>query len=284
MKRVILTRGLPASGKTTWSKEMLQKNPGAFKRINKDDLRVMLDDGDYTSANEKMIITVRDYLILQSLAAGKHVIVDDTNLNPIHGKHIKELVKGIAVVEYKDFLDVPIETCIERDSTRTFRKVGEATIREMYDEFIKPKVTITYAPPAGLPEALIVDVDGTIALLSDRSPFDYSKVAGDPPNENIVKIIGKLVPHYKIIVVSAREDVCKEATMAWLDKYLPGWSELHMRKANDGRKDAIVKREIFENDIAPKYGVVGVFDDRNQVVNMWREIGLTCLQVAPGNF
>jgi hypothetical protein len=57
-----------------------------------------------------------------------------------------------------------------------------------------------------------------------------------------------------------------------------------MRKYGDFRQDSIVKQEIYEQLIAPDYDILCVLDDRQQVVDMWREIGLTCLQVAPGDF
>ena len=57
-----------------------------------------------------------------------------------------------------------------------------------------------------------------------------------------------------------------------------------MRKNGDSRRDSIVKEEIFWNDIEPKYNVLAVFDDRDQVVKMWRELGIKCFQCEYGNF
>jgi hypothetical protein len=57
-----------------------------------------------------------------------------------------------------------------------------------------------------------------------------------------------------------------------------------MREAGDSRKDSIVKQELYEKHIEPSYDVFVVLDDRNQVVDMWRSLGLVCLQVAPGDF
>jgi hypothetical protein len=57
-----------------------------------------------------------------------------------------------------------------------------------------------------------------------------------------------------------------------------------MREAGDSRKDSIVKQELYERHIKPSYDVFVVLDDRNQVVDMWRSLGLVCLQVAPGDF
>jgi hypothetical protein len=59
---------------------------------------------------------------------------------------------------------------------------------------------------------------------------------------------------------------------------------LHLRAVGDHRKDAVVKREIFDREVRDRYRVVGVFDDRMQVVAMWRELGLTVFQVAEGDF
>ena len=57
-----------------------------------------------------------------------------------------------------------------------------------------------------------------------------------------------------------------------------------MRKTGDNRKDCIVKRELFDAHIKDKYYIDFILDDRNQVVNMWRELGFTVMQVADGNF
>ena len=59
---------------------------------------------------------------------------------------------------------------------------------------------------------------------------------------------------------------------------------LHMRRAGDARKDSVVKRELFDAHVRDRYNVRRVYDDRNQVVDMWRSLGLACLAVAEGNF
>lgn len=60
-------------------------------------------------------------------------------------------------------------------------------------------------------------------------------------------------------------------------------NELLMRPKKDNRKDSVIKKELFDK-IKDKYNIQYVFDDRDQVVEMWRELGLTCLKVADGNF
>ena len=86
MQRVYMTKGLPGSGKTTWAMEMVKNNTGSIKRINKDDLRSMLDGGKYSPKNEKIILDTRDLLLTEYLVRGFSVIIDDTNLAPEHKK------------------------------------------------------------------------------------------------------------------------------------------------------------------------------------------------------
>ena len=96
--RVILTKGLPGSGKTTWAARVQAESLGTYKRVNKDELRLMLDGGKWSPNNERFVEAVRDQVILAALAAGKDVIVDDTNLEPRHETHIRRLVDGKADV------------------------------------------------------------------------------------------------------------------------------------------------------------------------------------------
>jgi len=57
-----------------------------------------------------------------------------------------------------------------------------------------------------------------------------------------------------------------------------------MRSDGDYRADQVVKEELFRNQVEPKYDVIGVIDDRDKVVTMWRRLGLVCFQVAQGDF
>ena len=149
MVRVILTRGLPASGKTTWASRVLAESPGAYKRVNKDELRLMLDGGKWSPANERFVEAVRDQIILAAVGAGTNVIVDDTNLDPRHEAHIRRLVEGKAEVVVEDF-DVPLDECIRRDAERP-APVGERVIRQMYRDFLAPPVAPPVAPPPAPP-------------------------------------------------------------------------------------------------------------------------------------
>lgn len=300
MPTLTMTKGLPASGKSTWAKEQVAQSNGQTKRVNKDDLRHMLDSGVWNKENEKHILKVRDKLVVHYLSNGFSVIVDDTNLHPKHEKTLRELAEGFGVTfEVKSFLDVSLHECIQRDIKRG-NKVGKKAIERMYNQFLNQKRHVAqYMPPVknpDLPDCIIVDIDGTLAHMTDRSPYDYTKVNTDVVDEavrDIVRIVhwfgDQWDPTY-VVIVSGRDDTCKEATEMWLaDNDIP-YDELYMRDHTrvdeQGRKldDTITKKDIYEKFIKPRFNVRFVLDDRDRVVKMWREEGLKVLQVAEGDF
>ena len=291
-----MTKGLPASGKTTWAKKEVEKSNGKLKRVNKDDLRAMVDAGKWSKSNEKHILKTRDDLIMGFLFEGFDVIVDDTNLHPKHEARLREIAKDWSdndlpvEFEIKDFTHVPLKTCITRDLQRE-ATVGEKVIRGMYNQFIKP-APAEYAWDENKPNCIIVDIDGTLAHMSGRSPYDYSKVHTDTVDPVIREIVQRYAqrnimeetPSTYILIVSGREDGCKAVTEQWLqDNQIP-YDELHMRKHDDNRDDRIVKKEIYDEWIKNRYNVRFVLDDRDRVVEMWRGLGLKVLQVAEGDF
>ena len=136
-----------------------------------------------------------------------------------------------------------------------------------------------------LPFCIICDIDGTIAEKGDRSPYDWKKVGLDTPKENVIHILEAYTSiNKRIILFSGRDGSCVAETVEWLAEKKVPYDELHLRKADDNRKDSIIKRELYNKHIKGKYNVLFVLDDRDQVVKMWRELGLTCLQVDYGDF
>ena len=138
---------------------------------------------------------------------------------------------------------------------------------------------------------ILCDIDGTIALRGDRSPHDHDQCMEDHVNWPIVRLIDNLVDYGylmgEIILISGRKEKYRSITEYWLrthnifDGY---YNALLMRSTNDNRPDEVVKEELYKQYIMDKYNVLYVFDDRNSVVAMWRRLGLTCLQVADGDF
>ena len=282
MKKVLILQGLPASGKSHFAREILLKEPGRWVRTNKDLLREMCHASYWTKSNEKFIIQIRDETILRALEAGKHVIVDDTNFGR-NIEHIKQLVKGKAQVEVNNsFLKVPVEDCIKRDLLRP-RSVGKDVIMKMYNDHLRPsEKLIEYNP--NLSDAIIVDMDGTLAIIDHRNPYDVSCCDLDLPNKPVLETVLKWQSNTTIIIVSGRTDNGKEKTEIWLKKYGVNYQHLYMRKTGDMRKDAIIKQEIYNDFIRDKYNILFILDDRQQVVDMWRSLGLTVFQVAEGDF
>jgi len=137
---------------------------------------------------------------------------------------------------------------------------------------------------SGLPTAILCDIDGTLALFGDANPYerDFDK---DTPNYPITHILGLYFYHkIPIILLSGRKEKFRQVTEKWLDDERIKFNALYMRETDDNRPDYIVKKEIYDREILGKYNVLFVLDDRDQVVKLWRELGLTCLQVAYGDF
>lgn len=301
---VLILKGLPGSGKSTFAKEKVRDSNGKVKRVSKDDLRRMLDVGEWSKSNEKFILAARDALILAALAQGHDVVVDDTNLAPKHEAHIRQLVGNKAIVlTNSSFLEVPLEVCIKQDLMRRY-SVGKDVIEGMYHQFVEKGARYTSTPPEHVedaPPAIIVDLDGTLAVIGDRSPYDGVNCRVDTVNESVAQVLtdwlhsyctndNRPLPSGHVFFCSGRNEIARAATEAWITEHvvdLDWFGEditLLMRTDGDSRKDAIVKQELYEQHIKGKFNVQFVLDDRDQVVRMWREQGLPCWQVNYGNF
>ncbi len=139
---------------------------------------------------------------------------------------------------------------------------------------------------AAKPSAVIVDMDGTLAIITDRSPYSHRGVLKDTPNEPVIAVARALASAgHTLVIVSGRSELAREDTELWLARHLRvPFEGPFMRVAHDDRADAVIKREIYDREISPRFDVLCVLDDRDQVVRMWRGLGLVCLQVAPGDF
>lgn len=136
MPVLVVTVGLPGSGKTTWARAWIAEDPERRARVNRDDLRAMfgcLPVG--TSAQERAVTVVQHAAVASLLDAGWGVVVDDTNLHPRTMRDLRGLAAGRgARFRVEDFLGVPVEVCVARDAGRD-RVVGEAVIRDMWARY-----------------------------------------------------------------------------------------------------------------------------------------------------
>lgn len=280
--KLLMLKGLPASGKSTYAKTLVDK--GGWLRVNKDDMRAMLHNSHWSHKNEGFILLFRDILIRRAFEQKINVVVDDTNFAPKHAEALKQLAKEYDAEFEVKFFDVPVEECLERNIKRP-NPVREKVIWQMYNQFLKPQPD-TYEPPEDKPFAILCDIDGTLAHMVDRGPYDWPKVGSDSLDDHVAEILRLyfVTEHAKIILFSGRDSVCRKETEQWLSDNLVPYHQLFMRGEADNRKDSIVKRELFDAHIRHEYRVLFVLDDRNQVVDMWRQMGLKCLQVADGDF
>lgn len=307
--KLVLTRGIPGSGKTTWAKRWVAEDPEWRTRINRDDLRMMTQGQPVLDRmREETLSGMQAAMVETALRAKISVVVDDTNLTARFVKEWLRLAAKLGVeVEFKDF-NVELDVCIKRNALRGQqggRFVAEDVIRSFYSRFVRKGVLVPppslegdaeyswtkYEPNPQLPAAYLVDIDGTLAQMNGRGPFDWKCVGEDLPIQNVIEVVWSLWDSdATIIFMSGRDEVCRQESLQWLHKHVFGRDSislnlnLHMRPAGDMRKDSVVKHELFYKHVANDYNVVGVFDDRNQVVRMWRDIGLTVFQVADGDF
>lgn len=313
MKKVLILTGLSGSGKSTFARQFCAENPN-WLRVNRDDLRrsllpISLSDYWQTWPDreknrvENLVNELQKTAILDGLARGWHILIDNTNLKLSYINEFRKLLTGhFDEVEIRYVLiDTPVDECIRRDENRT-DSVGEAVIQKQAEqltimkknfkfktETLKRNPVFQRIQDESLPRCVLVDIDGTVAAMGNRSPFDWHKVGVDTPKWPIINLVKALrASGYAIVFFSGRDSVCREETIAWLNQYFD-WQEseyeLFMRSERDNRKDAIIKQELFEKHIVGRYYVELVVDDRQQVVDMWRRtLGLTCVQVDYGDF
>lgn len=298
---LLILRGVPGCGKSTFAHQWLKEGERRA-RVNRDDIRMQFF-GKETGVDENMVTQIEHMQVDSLLKAGYSVVVDDTNIRHAYIKaFVKIASKHGAPVAVKQF-DVDLKVAIERNASRaaqggrdvpthviekmhkSLKSSGQFTRKHIEDAWGVSEVVQPYVRPVGKRKIYLFDIDGTLAQMSDRSPFEWKKVGDDDPRRQVVLTAQALaMAGYEIVVMSGRDSVCRDETIAWLELYDIPFVDLFMREEGDMRKDNIVKQELFDKHIRDFYDVVAVFDDRQQVVDMWREMGVDCFQVAPGDF
>lgn len=302
---LIVLRGVPASGKSTWAAEFVAADPSKRARVSRDGFRAMLagDDSASTGPFESEVTVMQEQAVTSMLQAGHTVVLDDTNIPAKRVRSWLGLAERLgASWDVKEF-EVPLDECLRRNAARA-RVVPEEVVRDMHAKLSKslkggnrnwsPLHPKSGAKPAGAPyqgtpdaaAAVLVDIDGTVALMDGRSPFDWSRVGEDLVNQPVVDYVRMLHDQgFRIVFLSGRSDECRRDTEQWLAEHVGvPYARLFMRAAGDYRKDSFVKLDLFDKHVRDNWDVHSVVDDRAQVVEMWRSLGLTVLQVAEGDF
>ena len=292
MSKILVLQGPPANGKSTYAREFI-KGKQDWVIVNRDSLRE--GRGDYwIPSQEDYISDLEEFSIKAAIKRGYNVIIDATNLNPKTIDKWNKLAKETnSSTEFKKFY-IPFKEALERDKNRE-RSVGEKVLRRFYQQYYPEQYMRETAEfdsryireqDKTLPKCIIVDLDGTLSIHQGRNAFDYSKLLSDKPNHPLVDLLRILSGSVDIIFFSGREgtEQCRQDTAKWLNDNVGIPYQLYMRKEKDYRGDEIIKEELFKENIENNYYCVAVFDDRNKVVNKWRELGLLCCQVYEGDF
>ena len=193
MPKLTILQGLPASGKSTLAKKMVEEGKGRVKRVNQDDLRLMIDNGKYSKANENQIKAVKRMCIEYWLSEGYDVVVDDCNFGKNESK-LRSFVKDMECPDIKVNLvkvNTHVDECIRRDAKRAV-SVGKDVILKMYYQHFctKPKPVVSDPPK---PKCYVVDMDGTLCDKGNRGRYEWDKVINDTPRRHVVDFINMVL-------------------------------------------------------------------------------------------
>ena len=290
MRKIIVLQGPPASGKSTWAREMAKAGT-PYVIVSRDAIRE--SRGDYWIPEQEDYITVlEEFAVISAIGRDLIPIIDATNLNP------KTIEKWEATarefnceIEYKRFY-VPFKEALARDKARS-RPVGEKVLKRFYSQYFHEEYikevgydNVPIRPHNNKPNCVVFDIDGVIAHHQGRLPFDWDNLENDLCDSRIVEIIKQFnLLAVKIIFLTGRPESVRTKTENWIRKNIPGINfSLIMRGANDFRSGEIVKKELWEQCIEPKYNTLSVYEDSNKCADMWRELGILTCQVYKNEY
>ena len=295
MPKIFILRGLPASGKSTLARKIVDANPTHTARFNWDDIRNMM--GPYwipERENTKVLYALRDAFINNMMSNQWDIVVDNMNLNPKELEHYNKIVS-----EYNNnhtdkyeievtTLFTPVEECVRRDALRS-NPIGESVIRSIWQRYRNflcteenKEIVSKLKPATDLPKAVIFDVDNTLCFNTSGRPY-FGTAQGlldDVPNVNA--IIAAQVYHsggIKVLLVTGREgtDEIKEATQKWMENNQVPIDEYYFRPVNNRESGDKIKAQIISG-ISNKYNVIGIYEDSSKIVKSLREMGYTVFQ------
>lgn len=295
-RKLILTRGIQGSGKSTWAKAWVAEDPGHRIRINNDDIRNML--GPYwIPVREDLVASIKTNTAKCAMDEGFSIVVDNMNLNPKEVRYWEQFIhinnsdpdSYQYEIEFKDFF-ISLDECIRRDASRT-NPIGAKVIKDTwnrYKHFIQThtveqqvKNLLIYDPKK--PTCVVVDMDSTLCFNTTKRPWfgegSTEAMINDTPNLGVVNLVKS--QQYPIVVCTGRNKAQKEVTERWLHNNGIYPKEYYMREDGDYRKGVEVKTELI-NQILEKYNILVVFEDCEPIVAKFREMGLTVLQPNNG--
>ena len=275
-QEVVIVRGLPASGKTTYAMKLMESSPGRWTRISRADMNKSLR---FSSVSEiKVLNKLRNKLIESLVSLGKDVIIDDVNLQQTQLNELKRLIVSSAkvpVIIHEVPFNTPVSECISRspEKKNNIMKLSEGLNREL-------KETSMLYEPSVNNKAVIVDIDGTILEQTDDVfAFDDDFVV--TPKQTMCDLVSSLYESgHKILFLTARNEAGRDLAHSHIKHCIPSIGddyELHMRDDSDDRSSSDLKSDIFCNNIRPRYNVVMFIDDLEENITAFRQLGILSL-------
>lgn len=134
-------------------------------------------------------------------------------------------------------------------------------------------------------KAIIIDLDGTLALNWGRDPYKADTCDQDCINKPVAVVVKAMaLLDYAIIIITGRNIAYIKPTKLFLKKHKIIYDALYMREDDGSKSDSRLKKQIYEDHIQKKYNILFVLDDFHAVVKMWREeLKLIVFQVNEGN-
>ena len=313
---MLILSGLQGSGKSTYAKKLLEDNPYHWVRVNWDTQRRLTPNYRFSKESERKIKEESYDQVKQAALADQNVVIDNMNLSDSHVAQWTRLGSELGYHIHLQRMNTSVQECVLRDAQRTGPDfIGRAVIERtalwngLVDFHPNKKIVIIDVDGTLMDcshrraskekkcpackngyMTTFIGVDpcpkcngSGIALGTDWSTFyRHDLIENDVPRYPVVEWARELYKDYTTLIVSGRPTDVGKPTVNSLAKAGVPYHHIFMRNAGDFRDDTIVKKEILEKilDKVPLSRIAFSIDDRNRVVDMWRENGVKCYQVV----
>lgn len=295
MYKIILTQGIPASGKTSWAKKFVLESPLTRVRYNWDDLRNSM--GKYWVPEREGLNFLqenRDFFMHYWMTKGWDIVVDNMNLNPKEIAYYQDLIEAHNSNEFTQFkyelelkkFFIPVEECIRRDSQRE-NPIGEEVIKRIWkryrDQIWSEQNRHVYDVinhTQDLPHCILVDIDGTIALNLSNRPY-YGEGCAESIHKDIpIFPTISIVETYKneVIFFTGRDESLREETEKWIRNNIHIQDfKLVMRENFDYSVGSKCKVKLYNKYIKDKYNVDFFLEDSKEIADTFKDLGVYVL-------
>lgn len=306
MGKILLLIGPTCSGKTTFAEKYCRENKAYYVSRDAERESLFVDYRMGSLKEENLITNLIKYKVGLFLQSGD-VVLDNTHLR---SEYIQNVINDFpnTNIEFLVFgKDLEKSQLIKRNQTRFFdtgKLIGEGVLNKQIKLLSELEIPeninrggVKYDPRISnkynredqtkLPNCFIFDLDGCIAWMNGRSAYDGGACSTDLPDPVLTELMRLLsTAGAQIFIFSGRnsDKGGREATEKWLEDYDIPYDELVMRKEGDLRSDVKVKNDMFNEHIEGKYYPAACFDDRDCMVEYYRNKGIQTYQCYYGNF